>query len=102
MKPSAVSSLLVPSNPLRLASDSLNAKPHARMDSFPFSLPHLHADPHTAWFLRKRNAWEERPGVLLLPMPMQIMMNDVATQQKPKYEDFLTSLLVRLKAGLFV
>lgn len=74
LKSSAVSSLLVPSGPLRLASDSLNAKPHLSL------LPsHPHADPLTARLLSKRNAREERPGALLLPMAMQIRMDDVAT-----------------------
>lgn len=87
LKFSAVSSLLVPSAPLKLAPDSLNPKPHARMNTFPFSLPCPHADPHTAWFFKNRNTWEEHSSSL---WQMQIRMHDVATEQKPRYKDFNT------------
>ena len=79
LKPSAVSSVLVPSASLRLASGSLNAKLNTEMDTFHLSFPQPRADPHTVWFCNNRNAWEERPGGLPLPMAMQISWTDVAT-----------------------
>lgn len=60
LKPSAFSSVLVPSASLSLTLGSLDAKLGMKMDSFHVSLPQLCADPQASWLWNSRNVWEER------------------------------------------
>lgn len=101
LKSSAVSSLLVPSAPLRLGSDRLNAKPRARMDSSPFSLPCPHADPTLHGSSGKEMHWrrgqEHSSSPWLCKLGWMVWQHNKNTGTRT-----LTSLLVRLKTNLFV